>query len=568
MIWVKIMKKLAFIATIFIILALGVVCFLPQSQVQAGTPTDSYTIERYYSESITQQTTTDNTTFQDAVTLSFTPPVTKDYIVIASALVTNSSTSYYTEAKLVIDGIDYGINQFQPAGVGTDNYITFSDARIMSLNNTSHTIAIKYRTNDALGTAYIKNATITVIEATNYHFQEATTANSTASTTYVTQLTLNFTPQAADYLVIARADLSNVDAGYYCKAQLLYDGATSLGEQSWEERTGLQYMSFAVAKKLAFTAEPHTLAIQFMSEHAGHAAYIKNARISVIKLSDIDGDNLNKYAEVDTEGSTKSITYVDQTTLSFTPSARGDYLILSSASITSASSATIVYGNLDYAGASQGEGKFTPQTLADDYAPSDITRKLNLDKGAARIFKIQYMSSVSNKSAYIKDARIVAIRLDTAESYNDSAHTTVDNTFVAGEIYVHIWAHGLKASDNYSVAYYDASSLFGGLKIATDTGLISTAYGNLSSQYRLTKNPSAVAGIWHAVVFDSDIGSPPTYYDDAAAAAGYVVEDDFDVTAQAIPEFSTVFAAIAVAGLCFGIYYWMRRRYQRQAVMA
>ena len=69
------MKIPVFIAAIWITLALVGALSLPQSQVQAGAPDDSYTIERYYTETVddTQQTTTE-TAWQDALTLTVTPP--------------------------------------------------------------------------------------------------------------------------------------------------------------------------------------------------------------------------------------------------------------------------------------------------------------------------------------------------------------------------------------------------------------------------------------------------------------------------------------------------------------
>jgi hypothetical protein len=39
-----------------------------------------------------------------------------------------------------------------------------------------------------------------------------------------------------------------------------------------------------------------------------------------------------------------------------------------------------------------------------------------------------------------------------------------------------------------------------------------------------------------------------------------VVEDTFEVAESAIPELPTVVTGIAVAGMCFVIYYWMRKR--------
>jgi len=71
-------------------------------------------------------------------------------------------------------------------------------------------------------------------------------------------------------------------------------------------------------------------------------------------------------------------------------------------------------------------------------------------------------------------------------------------------------------------------------------------------------------GDWHCTVYDSQSYSPE-FYD---ANDSHIVADDtshneeyaFHVEASAIPEFPTVFTAIGVAGLCSGIYWWMRRR--------
>ena len=173
------------------------------------------------------------------------------------------------------------------------------------------------------------------------------------------------------------------------------------------------------------------------------------------------------------------------------------------------------------------------------------------------------MNSTGTGTAYIKSAKIIAIRMDTTESYKETGHSTVwgtgANPYDASDQTAYIWAHGLEANTGYKVAYYDGDPSGGGQKVATDDALTSTAYGNLSSQYTLNTDENATAGIWHAVVFYTS-ASPPTDYNQAAAITGYVVEDRFQVAATAIPEFSTVMTAIAVAGLCFGIYYWMRKR--------
>jgi len=60
--------------------------------------------------------------------------------------------------------------------------------------------------------------------------------------------------------------------------------------------------------------------------------------------------------------------------------------------------------------------------------------------------------------------------------------------------------------------------------------------------------------------YDEAINNPDTY--------GLLANDSFYVAQSAIPEFPTVMAAIVVAGVCFGIYYWMRRKRQLAYVKA
>jgi hypothetical protein len=69
----------------------------------------------------------------------------------------------------------------------------------------------------------------------------------------------------------------------------------------------------------------------------------------------------------------------------------------------------------------------------------------------------------------------------------------------------------------------------------------------------------AAEGWWHAVVLLQADNLPNTY-SDAIADGDYIIDDDFDVDSTAIPEFPAVIAAIVVAGLCFGIYCWMRKK--------
>ena len=87
---------------------------------------------------------------------------------------------------------------------------------------------------------------------------------------------------------------------------------------------------------------------------------------------------------------------------------------------------------------------------------------------------------------------------------------------------------------------------------------------NWSECYFMDYEGVAAAGNWHAVVLiQSD--NLPAAYSDALSDPDFVADDVFNVATSAIPEFPEVIAAIGVTGLCFGIYWWMRKRAHRVA---
>jgi len=545
---------------IAVLLAFGCLLCLSPSQVQAGTPDDSYTIERYYNEAVNQQST-DNTTFVDAVTLTFTPPTSKDYLVIVSALTNNDSTSYSTVVQLVEDTTSYSITHHKPVDASL-NWRSFGAHKVFSLTgSTSYTFKIQYRTElgDGTATAYIKRAAIAIVEVTNDYNAVQETEISTTSTSYVDAGTATFAftpPVQADYLILVTANLASDTAGKKSYAQWIFGPTGSEVTDSELINSGTEYMSWGAVEKENLTNQEYTFKIQYHSKSPA-SAKIKNVRITAVLLTDFGNA---QYAESEAESRTTSITYVDKTTLIYTPASRSDHLEFSSGLGRQESESHAFFANLDIDGTSEGEYVYVHSDGA-IYRPFIFVHKQNTPGGASHSHKIQWRTNNSSSSseAFIKNANILHFEINTAESYNDSAHTAVDNNFTSGENTVYIWAHSFKASSTYAVAYYDASTTGGGQKVATDSGP-STVYGNLSSQYVLTTDPNAAPGTWHVCVFDSAYGSPPTNYNDAATAAGYVVEDSFVVTSEAIPEFPTVMTAIMVAGLCFGIYYGMRRR--------
>lgn len=102
------------------------------------------------------------------------------------------------------------------------------------------------------------------------------------------------------------------------------------------------------------------------------------------------------------------------------------------------------------------------------------------------------------------------------------------------------------AAGSYIVRYYDAD----GIQVGTDANITVPMSGEpagvLKSNLACNTNPNATAGTWNAKAYLSD--------------ETLIADDTFTVTLAAIPEFPTVITAIVVAGLCFVIYYWMRKR--------
>ena len=127
------------------------------------------------------------------------------------------------------------------------------------------------------------------------------------------------------------------------------------------------------------------------------------------------------------------------------------------------------------------------------------------------------------------------------ESY-ESDYSTIDDLYDTGGDIIYMKGTGF-AAGTYIVRYYDAD----GTQMGTDANLTIGAGEDLTSQMACNTNPSATAGTWHAKAYLSD-------------GTTLIADDTFTVTSGAIPEFPTVITAIVVAGLCFGIYYWMRKR--------
>jgi len=148
------------------------------------------------------------------------------------------------------------------------------------------------------------------------------------------------------------------------------------------------------------------------------------------------------------------------------------------------------------------------------------------------------------------------------DSYNNSGHTTqCDNFDDPAENTVYMYGTGFAANTTYRVIFWDQVDSTWYNRETEDAP--SDGSGNLSAAHTFAPGTDT-AGTWHVTVYNDTEHSPSTYdTNDSKLVADditYTGDIAFIVADAAIPEFPTVLAALAVAGLCSGIYWWMRKR--------
>ena len=531
-------------------------------QVAQAAPS-GVTVNRYFCH-WHDEVSTANTTWTEIepstgyypLQLTFTPPSTADYLLLHCTTLSNSSTSYTTSYRLMRNDTELCNRAYTPEEAG--DYVPFCCHKVMSLTgSTEYTFKMQFMTSNAGGTAYLRDGHILVVQVSDYHYVEANTENSTISTTYVDKATLTFTPSSAgDYLVLGSCQMKMDDASYPFYTQLVH-GVTSQGEVCRQPSAANEYRAYTIMRVISFDSGQQTLKIQFKTGNASGAAYIEHAHITALRLSDLGIDANTTEAEI--ESTNKTTTYADKATLTFTPSPdqQGDYLILGFCLLNGDKTIKKAYAQLEQDGTPHGERSFRP-TATTDYIPFVILEKYRTSPGS-HTFKIQFKSESTAMQVACKNARLLAIKVNTLQPYSD-AGVTGCTTFTSANHTAYIYGYAYEydydgtppAGMDYHIAYYDNS----GAKVASvaDT---SNYNRSIDAAYDLTTDANAQAGAWHAVVYLDSVASPPETY--TASDNNSVMEVEFTVEQSAIPEFPAVIAGVVVMGMCFGIYCWMRK---------
>lgn len=260
-------------------------------------------------------------------------------------------------------------------------------------------------------------------------YTESTAQSTTTNTAYQDKATLTFTPDDnSTYLIVASWLMQESSVSYQVKAKLTRTTgvAKDFNEIIYQPKDTTDYISGgAIAiDSFGYNAGSQTYKIQYATNNAAGTARIQEAKIFAIKLTHFD-----QYANSETRTTTTSTSYQDKTTLTFTPSSTGDYIILASATADGSSTSYDFRTQLTIDGTAYSNSNIEPAYASNRYFWG-MVKRVNLT-AASHTIKIQYSSENTGATAGIAHARIIALRAD--QFYNNyfaetEARTTTTST--------------------------------------------------------------------------------------------------------------------------------------------
>jgi hypothetical protein len=149
--------------------------------------------------------------------------------------------------------------------------------------------------------------------------------------------------------------------------------------------------------------------------------------------------------------------------------------------------------------------------------------------------------------------------LTSWDSYSDSGHESQCDLFSDATHTVYMYGEGAVNGYMYRIVYWSVT----GEKVreedkAGESGVLSLA------GYDFHSCAPEDAGYWQVTVYPTNYQVMSYDPDDVNIIMDDTSHDDdssFYVHVSAIPEFPTALTGIIIVGLCFGIYYWMRKRH-------
>jgi len=244
-----------------------------------------FSLQSAYAES-EGLSTTGLTSWQDKVTLAFTPPTNGDYLIVATANYRGSATNRDIRVRLIQDNVTVDAEILGRPGSGTtENYYTFGVMRKVSLNSAPHNFTIQYCSSGNPGIAGINYAHIVAISMNQFdsysYVEDETESAPPAINTWYDKITNNYTASGGDYLLMGSISYKS---GSTTDSVGLDFQTESTSRQSLlvEHNDATSYDSTFFMTMRTLTAGNKTDKIRYMGESTN--ARVKNARLVSCKL--------------------------------------------------------------------------------------------------------------------------------------------------------------------------------------------------------------------------------------------------------------------------------------------
>jgi hypothetical protein len=304
----------------------------------------------------------------------------------------------------------------------TDWY-PFNGLKRLTLNGgTNYLIEIQFCTNNAGGTARIRNARLLIISLQS-EYAESEDLSTTSSTSWEDKATLTFTPPSnGDYLMIATANYRGSSTNRDVYIQLIQDDTTVHADTSGRPGSGTtaNYYNFGAMRKVTLDASQHDFKIQYYSSSSSGIAGITYAHIVVIRLDQFDDDYC---AEDEAESSPAPSTFTDKVVNTYTAD-DGDYLMLGSISYRSGSTSRSVGIDFQTGDASR-QQLLVEHRNANDYESAFFMTKQTLAAGS-KTERIMWMGENSNPR--VKNARLISCKLPLLTQTVEADFSGTSNT--------------------------------------------------------------------------------------------------------------------------------------------
>lgn len=235
---------------------------------------------------------TTSTTFQDKVSVTFTPATPGDYFVVATAECRHDSVGDHMECQLDHGGTPIGVWQMTPTDAG--EYRTFAVLTRLAELSGSQTIKIQFRRVTSAGTSYIRNARLWCFRADTFNnvgYAEEPTSQTQTATTLTDELVLTYNvTNAGDHLILGAAHTTGPNhATVRAEHALLVDGVIKVTDSVRSAGTGVTDMTSLLYAEVVHFATTGNKTVKFQQRRTsavgGQISIFSRQSLAVFELA-------------------------------------------------------------------------------------------------------------------------------------------------------------------------------------------------------------------------------------------------------------------------------------------